>query len=92
MSHVTVAGQMSFIKHCFDHCRPTRQKAVDVGEPQIANFVKGDLVQEVHQRYNSWLSQVRSGAGGAPEVQQLAQSGEIWCRRCTRGITAGSVR
>jgi lysosomal alpha-mannosidase len=38
--------------------RPTHQDAIAIGEPQTAHFVKGALVQEVHQRFNSWLSQV----------------------------------
>lgn len=38
--------------------RPTQQAAQLVGEPQSAHFVKGELVQEVHQRFSSWISQV----------------------------------
>ena len=38
--------------------RPTSEAAELVGEPQSAHFIKGDLVQEVHQRFNGWLSQV----------------------------------
>lgn len=38
--------------------RPSKQAATLVGEPQSATFVKGLLVQEVHQRFTSWLSQV----------------------------------
>ena len=38
--------------------RPTSEDAKLIGEPQSAHFIKGDLVQEVHQRFNSWISQV----------------------------------
>ena len=38
--------------------RPTSEAAQLIGDPQAAHFIKGDLVQEVHQRFNGWLSQV----------------------------------
>ena len=38
--------------------RPTSEAAKLIGDPQAAHFIKGDLVQEVHQRFNGWLSQV----------------------------------
>jgi len=38
--------------------RPKDNVAVPIGDPQSAKFIKGPLVQEVHQKYNNWISQV----------------------------------
>ena len=38
--------------------RPKLNLVIPIGEPQSATFIKGPLVQEVHQKFNDWTSQV----------------------------------
>eukprot|EP00092_Neocalanus_flemingeri_P035232 GFUD01038336.1.p1 GENE.GFUD01038336.1~~GFUD01038336.1.p1 ORF type:complete len:974 (+),score=218.88 GFUD01038336.1:74-2995(+) len=38
--------------------RPKGNIAIPVGKPQSATVIKGNLVQEVHQQFNDWTSQV----------------------------------
>ena len=38
--------------------RPLNQEPQLVGDPLSASIIRGPVVQEVHQRYNDWTSQV----------------------------------
>jgi len=38
--------------------RPKGNRAIPIGGPQSVTFYKGPLVQEVHQKFNDWTSQV----------------------------------